>query len=72
MGYMKRETAYKIALDALGDKRRKDSVNHQGYLRHGELFDFMAKGHKRYERITEAMKIIQNEMDHQQIKLFPS
>lgn len=69
---MKRKTAYKIALDALEDKRKKDSVNHQGYLRHGELFDFMASGHKRYELITEAMKIIQNEMDHQQMELFQS
>ena len=64
---MKRETAYKIALGALEDKRKKDNVNHQGYLRHGELFDFMARGHKRYERVTEAMRIIQDEMEYKQL-----
>ena len=67
---MKREAAYKLAIEALEDKRKKDSVNHRGYLRHGDLFDFMAKGHKRYERITEAMKIIQDEKEHQQLGLF--
>ena len=66
---MKREIAYKIALDALEDKRKKDCVNYQGYLRHGELFDFMVKGHKRYLRITEAMRIIQNEKELQ-IEMF--
>ena len=69
---MKRETAYKIALDALEEKRKKDYVNHQGCLKHGDLFDFHVKGHKRYERITEAMEIMQNEMVHKQMELFPS
>lgn len=60
---MKRTTAYKIAIDALEDKRKKDYVNHQGFLRHGNLFDFMVRGHKRYERVTEAMMIIQANAD---------
>jgi len=64
-----RETAYKIAIEALSEKRRRYysfdyNINqlYPGISNETQV--------KNYERITEAIRILDAEKEHKQLELF--
>jgi len=59
---MKRETAYKMAISALEDKRRRlYAVGNAEYQR-GSQFLFAEKDSKKYKRISQAIEILEKEI----------
>ena len=65
---MKRKTAYKMAIDSLTEARRKFAFDHNLATYHPAAVN--EKATKKYQRITEAIEILENEMEHKQMELF--
>ena len=65
---MKRKTAYKIAIEALNENRRKFAFDHN--LATYFPVAINATATKNYQRISQAMKILEAEMNHEQSNMF--
>ena len=70
---MKRKTAYKMAIEALEGKRRRqyafDHHLHKRFLKGGFLNKPTLSAYKRYIRIGKAIKILETERDQTQLDL---
>lgn len=58
---MKRDTAYKIAIDTMIEKRRKFAFDY-----HMAVSEIAIK---KYERINQAIEILEAEKDHKQLEM---
>ena len=71
---MKRETAFKIAIEALEEKQRKyyafDHHMHLMLAKAGYPDEAGLSAHKNYVRISQAIEILEAERDHKQLDLF--
>ena len=71
---MKRKTAYKIAIEALIEKRRRhyafDHHMHLMFEKAGYSNEATLSAHKNYIRIEKAIEILEAERDHKQLDLF--
>ncbi len=66
---MKRKTAYRIAIEAMEDKQRRNyAFDHNLGLVFPAAVNESAT--KNYLRITEAIETLEAERDHQQLDLF--
>jgi hypothetical protein len=65
---MQRKTAYKMAIEALQKQQRKYAFDHNLAL----IFEATRNEgvEKNWQRYTEAISIIENEMEHKQLDLF--
>lgn len=66
---MKRETAYKIAIDAIIDRRRRHAFGHNLVEMLGDSSISSKRDSKHYQRFAEAIKILEAERDHKQLGL---
>ncbi len=70
---MKRKTAYKLAVEALIEKRRRNyAFDHNMHMKFAEAgYPNIAtlSAHKNYVRITMAIEILEAEKDYRQITL---
>ena len=59
---MKKNTAIKIAIEAMEKMRKRYAVGHNAYLGFhkvpNQVFIFAKRDHDHYKRITEAIKVI--------------
>jgi hypothetical protein len=62
---MKRETAYKIAIEAIKDKRQHVAFDHCLASAYAAAKNKRASKH--YERFTQAIEILEAERDHKQM-----
>ena len=71
---MKRKTAYKLAIAALEEKRRRqyafDHHMHLMFVKAGYPNEATLNAHKNYVRITKAIEMLEAERDHKQLDLF--
>ena len=71
---MKRETAFKMAIEALIEKRRRHyAFDHHMHLlleKAGYPDEPGLSAHKNYVRIDQAIEILEAERDHKQLDLF--
>ena len=71
---MERKTAYKIAIEALIEKRRRyyafDHHMHLLFAKAGYPNEGTLSAHKNYVRIDQAIGILGAERDHKQLDLF--
>ena len=71
---MKRKTAYKIAIEALIDKRRRhyafDHHMHLMLVKAGYPNEATLSAHKNFIRIGRAIEILEAERDNKQLNLF--
>ena len=54
---MNKNTAIRIAIDAMKRERIKYSSGHNAYLK-DKSFQFAVNDHKKYKKITEAMEVL--------------
>ena len=70
---MKRNTAFKIAIEALIEKRRRhyafDHHLHLMFVKAGYPNEATLSAHKNYFRIEKAIEILEAERDHRQLTL---
>jgi hypothetical protein len=59
---MKRETAYKLALDSIGLRQKLWWTGHLEFLRSGDKFDFAVRDHRNWEKMEKAKVIIEKEI----------
>ena len=71
---MKRKTAFKMAIEALIEKRRRhyafDHHMHLKFVEAGYPNEAGLSAHKNYVRICQAIEILEAERDHKQLDLF--
>ena len=71
---MKRKTAYKIAIEALIEKRRRhyafDHNMHLMFIKAGYPNEATLSAHKNFVRIEKVIEILEAERDHKQLDLF--
>ena len=72
---MKRETAFQMAIAALKEKQGRQYVfDYNMFLlfqKAGQNTDNLKHAYKHYLRIDQAIEILENERDHQQLSLIP-
>ena len=64
---MNRKTAYKIAIKELIEARRKFAFDHNLGMMYPATRNELAE--KKYERITQAISILEQERDHKQMEM---
>ena len=65
---MKRKTAYNIAIHAIELEMKQYYPGHFEYLRGaGPTFEFAEKDHKRWVRLSEAKKVMEQERDQKRM-----
>lgn len=61
---MKRKTAYNIAIESIQKAQRQYYPGHFEYLQGGSpSFEFAKKDHKKWQKLQDAIKILERERD---------